>query len=75
MMENDSSQISADMTVHQLLGRWPEAIPVFLRHRTACVGCSLAVFTTLKDVAETYNLDLPALIDEITQTILADQPS
>lgn len=32
------------LTVAEGLDRWPQIIPVFLRHRMACVGCAMAPF-------------------------------
>lgn len=38
---------------------------VFIGHHTACVGCYLARFCTLSDVARTYSLPLDVLLDEL----------
>ncbi len=45
---------------------------VFNSHRTACVGCQLARFCTLDDVARAYRLDLEAFLAELEQAALAD---
>jgi hypothetical protein len=44
-------------TVAEFLSKNPEAVRFFQEYRTACVGCCLARFCTLKDVALTYQLD------------------
>lgn len=59
----------AELTVAEVLDRWPQAIPVFLRHRLACVGCAMAPFDTLADVAAIYGLQLSRFLDELQQTI------
>jgi len=59
----------ADLTVTELLGLWPQAAPVFIRRRLACVGCSLARFDRITDVAGNYGLDLSGLVDELRRTI------
>lgn len=58
-----------ELTVAELLTRWPQMIPVFLRHQMACVGCSMAPFETLADVAVIYDIHLPHFIGELQQTI------
>jgi hypothetical protein len=59
--------VSPELTVAQVLGA-SDAIPmVFLQHRTACVGCCLARFCTLRDVAKTYELSLEVFLAELQQ--------
>jgi hybrid cluster-associated redox disulfide protein len=47
-------RLSAELTVTSVLSRWPQTIPIFLRHRMACVGCPIAPFETLTDVAAIF---------------------
>jgi hybrid cluster-associated redox disulfide protein len=63
----------ADLTVADLLGIWPQAAPVFVRHRLACVGCSLARFDRISDVASNYGLDLCGLVDELRRAMEIDK--
>lgn len=59
----------ANLTVSEVLSRWPQTIPVFLRHRMACIGCTMAPFETLADVAAIYGLQLPQFLGELQHTI------
>jgi hybrid cluster-associated redox disulfide protein len=65
----EGATITADLTVTEVLERWPQTISVFHRYRTACVGCPIAPFDTLADVARIYNLDLPQFLNAFQQTI------
>jgi hybrid cluster-associated redox disulfide protein len=59
------------MPVAEALKRWPQTARVFIEHRTACVGCYLAQFCTLADVAATYRLppgELLASLEKAAQT-------
>ncbi len=58
-----------ELTVAELLARWPQAIPVFLRHHMACVGCTISSFETLADVTGIYGIHLPHFISELQETI------
>ena len=53
------------LTVNEVLQRWPRAFSVFMKNKTKCPGCFMQQFCTLKDVAETYQISLEELIDEI----------
>ena len=58
-----------ELTVAELLARWPQAIPVFLHHQMACVGCTMAPFETLADAAASYGIPLSLFIGELQETI------
>ena len=60
---------SADLTVDEVLDRWPETIPTFLRYRMACVGCPMAPFETLVEVAAIYGLDVSCFLNELERII------
>ena len=65
----DYAELTADLTAAEVLERWPETIPVFFRYRMACVGCPIAPFETVADVAAIYGLDRECLVNELRQTI------
>jgi hybrid cluster-associated redox disulfide protein len=58
---------SANTIVDQALGQSPLIVKVFIQNETACVGCYLARFCTLEDVAKTYGLSLDHFIKELRQ--------
>ena len=57
--------IDIQLTVVTVLQKWPQAFSVFMKNKTKCPGCFMQRFCTLKDVADTYQLSLEGLIDEI----------
>jgi hybrid cluster-associated redox disulfide protein len=57
--------IDPNLTVAELLAAWPQTIPVFLSHRMACVGCSMAAFETLCDAARIYGIRSDELLSEL----------
>ena len=58
-----------EWTVAEVLERWPQTIPVFLRHKMACVGCAMAPFETLAEVAVIYRLDVSRFLEELQARI------
>jgi hybrid cluster-associated redox disulfide protein len=38
------SMPTPDMTVDQVMNRWPDSIRVFMDFRMGCVGCPIATF-------------------------------
>lgn len=51
-----------EMSIAEILERWPETAATFQRLRTACVGCSMASFCTVAEVAAYYQLDAVPLL-------------
>lgn len=62
--------IARDMTVEQLLTAWPQTARVFLDRRMACVGCPVAAFETIEEVAAVYEQDPETLIAALKRCAL-----
>ncbi len=67
------SRIHAQLTVAELVTCWQETMPVFVHHRMACVGCPMAQFETLEGAAAVYGLKLDSFLNELQQTISAQE--
>jgi hybrid cluster-associated redox disulfide protein len=68
-MAIDPQEISARLTVKEVLDRCPQALPVFMQLRLLCVGCPTEAFHTLADVAREYDLDIEQLLNRIRSAI------
>jgi hybrid cluster-associated redox disulfide protein len=53
--------------VAEVLRRWPDTLPVFLRYRLACVGCVMARFERLAEVPRIYGLEEQGFLSEVQQ--------
>jgi hybrid cluster-associated redox disulfide protein len=65
--------ISAKLTVSELLATHPQTAITFMTLRTSCVGCHLARFCTLADVARAYKLPLQDLLDQLQESVQFSQ--
>ena len=54
-----------DMSLSDIMTRWPGTIPVFVRHKMLCVGCLISPFHTIPDVCAEYGLDEDSLLAEL----------
>ena len=68
MMEQ--KQISPCWTVSEILQAFPGARRVFLEKKTLCLGCYMARFCNVRDVARVYGLDLEELLCELQQAAI-----
>jgi len=63
------------LLVSTILDTWPQTIPVFLRYRADCAGCSMAPFCTLEDVVHYYHIPQDLLLQELElERHTMDQP-
>jgi hybrid cluster-associated redox disulfide protein len=58
-----------EMTVAEILDRWPAVISIFLEYRLSCVGCSMSEFETLSDAVEIYHLPREQFLGEVEKAI------
>lgn len=61
----DTNPLHIQLTIDKVLQNWPHAFSVFMKHKTKCPGCFMQQFCTLKDVAETYQISIEKLIEDI----------
>lgn len=61
--------ISKEMTIMDILRRYPETLPVFERHGLDCYDCQIADFEQLEHGATVHKVDLDALLAELNNHI------
>ena len=61
------------ITVEEVLRRWPETWVVFRSKKTHCVGCFMQRFCSLQEVAEAYQLPLHDLIEALEKCVNQSQ--
>lgn len=54
-----------DLSIDELMKRWPKTIPVFVRHKMLCVGCMVNPFHTVLDACLEYGLDYDVFSKEL----------
>jgi len=63
--QSQEQNITPEMSVQDIMNRWPKTIPVFIQYRTNCVGCNMAAFETLEDAANIYHLCLEHFVRDL----------
>lgn len=59
------ADITAQLTVAQVLERWPATAAVFARRCMACLGCAMAPFDTVGEAAAVYGVELETFLSEL----------
>lgn len=69
-----NSILSSDITIKELLDRYPLALQPLMDLGLLCVGCPAEAFHTLADVAREYHLDPNQLLRRIHKAIQDEAP-
>ena len=60
---------SENLTVEQILDRWPETARVFLKYHMNCVGCCMDRFETLEQALANYAIPPQVFLHDLNETI------
>ena len=63
------SLIDKSLLVSEILEKYPQTAPVFLRHQMLCVACLVAPFHSIEDACHEHGLDEDAFRDDLTKAI------
>src|SRR5690606_6899726 len=61
--------LDPDMSVDEIMRRWPATIPVFLRHQFLCVGCPIGPFHTLAQACFAHDADEAQVAGEVIEAM------
>jgi len=54
-----------DMTVDQVMTRWPASIRVFMDFKMSCVGCPIATFHSVDEASREHAIDPAAFLSAL----------
>jgi hybrid cluster-associated redox disulfide protein len=54
--------LTADMTVDQVMHRWPVTMRVFMDFKLGCVGCPIATFHSVEEASREHGIDAGAFL-------------
>lgn len=61
--------ISKDMTIAEVVQKFPQTIPVFQQFGLGCIGCSIANMETVEQGSTMHGLDTDALIEALNDAV------
>ncbi len=64
---------TADAIVEDVLTQYPQTQHVFIKYHMACIGCSMASFSTLHEAASAYWISLEQFLYELNEAVQAEE--
>jgi hybrid cluster-associated redox disulfide protein len=67
--------ITKEMTIGEVVEKFPQSVEVFLRHGLMCFGCAVARFENVEQGARAHGIDVEALVTDLNAALAAPQAS
>ncbi len=64
-----SEKVTKDMSIIDIVQRYPESLEVFARYGMGCIGCAAAKFENLEAGAKVHGFDPDEMVAEINALI------
>lgn len=61
--------ITKEMTIGEIVRRYPQTLEVFRKHGLDCFECQIADFEALEHGADVHKLNVDELLEELNRTI------
>lgn len=61
--------ITRDMTIAEVVQKYPQTVQVFLAHGLMCFGCAVARFENVEQGAVAHGIDVDALMDDLNAAV------
>jgi len=63
------SAITKEMTIMEVVNKYPQSIRVFYQHGLFCIGCSVAYRDSIEQGASAHGIEVEPLIRELNQAV------
>ena len=69
-----SQRITAEMSINEVVAKYPQAIRILFRHGMHCTACYISGFHSIADGARRYGVELEPLLKDLNATIAEKDP-
>lgn len=67
--EEQNVTITKEMSIGEVVQKYPDTIAVFFQHGLGCVGCAAAHFENIEQGAKAHGIDINALIQALNEAV------
>jgi hybrid cluster-associated redox disulfide protein len=67
-------KITKEMTIEDIVNKYPETIKVFMQAGLGCLGCSAARFENIEQGAMVHGIDIDQLIADLNKVSEPESP-
>lgn len=66
-------KITKDMSIIEIVSKYPETYAIFMKHGLHCVGCAAARFENIEQGAAAHGIDARALLGDLNEVAGLDK--
>jgi len=66
----DKGLVRGDMSIVEIVTKYPQTAEVFIKHGLHCIGCAAARFETLDEGAMAHGIELDPLLADLNKVAL-----
>jgi hybrid cluster-associated redox disulfide protein len=61
--------ITKNMSITEVVSKYPETVPVFMQHGMGCLGCAAARFENIEQGALAHGINVDKLIEDLNKAV------
>ena len=61
--------INKNMSIDEVVKKYPETISIFEHHGLGCVGCQAALFENIEQGAEVHGISVDTLVEDLNKAV------
>ena len=62
--------ITKDMSIMEVVSKYPDTVPVFMESGMGCIGCAAAHYENIEQGATAHGIDVDALINGLNKVVV-----
>lgn len=63
------AKVTKEMSITEVVSKYPELVPVFMEHGMGCLGCAAARFESIEQGARAHGIDVDNLINALNKAL------
>jgi len=69
LVKENKVKITKEMSIGEIVRKYPQTVPVFMQHGLGCIGCAAAHFENLEQGAMAHGIDIETLVKALNEVV------
>lgn len=65
----DDPMMHRDMSINDIIEKYPEVFAIFEKHGLSCIGCRAALFDTIEQAAKIHGINIENLLKDLNLAV------
>ncbi len=61
--------ITKEMSITEVVSKYPQTVPVFMEHGMGCLGCAAARFENIEQGARAHGIAIDSLVADLNKVV------